>query len=260
MIVVFVNSMEDTATFSPLYDRIENCTLLYNPSREEVEKVLTENPNETLMCLGHGSARGLFTHDFKGYLIDRNTPYLDTREIIGVWCYASDFARINNLRGFFTYMFISNPQEALVHRCGEHTYEFVYEQNRQFATKLNELIRNETPMEDWVEILYEGCDLKVDFVEFNYSNLAYFNGEENYVPQLLLDEEKEFWEEGTLWRDVCYNEECEFIVCFTDNDGIQKWERVNSYEEMVNRVDELSVELYEENAKNIMVFGEDSQI
>ena len=128
MIVVFVNSMEDTATFSRLYDGLEDVTLLYNPTREEVENVLRERPTERLMCLGHGSARGLFSHDFKGYLIDRNTtPLLQTREMIGIWCYASDFARLNNLRGFFTYMFISNPQEAFQHRCGEVSEEVVFE-------------------------------------------------------------------------------------------------------------------------------------
>ena len=73
MIVVFVNSKEDTATFSRLYDGLEDITLLYNPTREEVENVLRERPTERLMCLGHGTSLGLFSHDFKGYIIDRDT-------------------------------------------------------------------------------------------------------------------------------------------------------------------------------------------
>ena len=192
MIAVFVNSMADTATFAPLFRDIEGISL-YNPTRAELEKVLAENPTETFMCLGHGSSRGLFSADMHGFLLDRdNAHLLKNREVIGIWCYASDFARLNNLRGFFTYMFISNSQEVFYHRFEPQTDEFVFEQNQQFASKVNELIKNETPMEDWVEILFESADrIDVDFVNFNYSNLSYFDGEDNYVPQSLLDEEKQ---------------------------------------------------------------------
>ena len=70
MIAVFVNSMADTATFAPLFKDIEGISL-YNPTREELEKVLAENPTETFMCLGHGSPRGLFSADMHGFLLDR---------------------------------------------------------------------------------------------------------------------------------------------------------------------------------------------
>ena len=274
MIVVYVNTMEDTNTFSSLYKDLD-CTLLYNPTRKEVEDILKERPTETLMCLGHGSSRGLFATDFNGYLIDRSmVDLLRSREMIGIWCYASDFARMNNLRGFFTYMFISNTQECSWHRCGSYDNEVVFEQNRKFATKVNELIKEDRPMVEWVEVLYDGCDSQLDFVDFNYSNLAYFDGESNYVPQHLLDEETERrnlaqaesyifddydWEEGTLWHDSCRSL-TEYIVCYTDNDLVQKWEEYKSYEDMVCRVNELSEELYEEYADKIMVFEKDSQI
>jgi hypothetical protein len=272
MIAVFVNSMADTATFAPLFKDIEGISL-YNPTREELEKVLTENPTETLMCLGHGSPRGLFSADMNGFLLDRNNVHLlKDREMIGIWCYASDFARIHNLRGFFTYMFISNEQECSVHRCGSYDNEVVYEQNRLFAEKVRGLIVANVPMEEWVDFLYESCDNNLAFVDFNYSNLSYFDGESNYVPQSLLDEEREReqiaqaesylfddWEEGTLWHGYCISP-TEYIVCYTDNDHRQKWEEYNSYEDMVNRVNDLSAELYEEYASKIMVFEKDSQI
>lgn len=191
MIVVYVNTMEDTATFSRLYDGLD-CTLLYNPTREEVETALANNPTETLMCLGHGSSRGLFASDMRGFLIDsKMLDLLVTREIIGIWCYASDFARYNNLRGFFTYMFISNSNECLWNRCGEYSNDIIFEQNRKFATNINNLIIDGTPIEDWVELLYNDCDIDLPFVEFNYSNLAYFDGTETYVPQHIIDEQNE---------------------------------------------------------------------
>ena len=257
MIAVFVNSMADTATFAPLFKDIEGISL-YNPTREELEKVLAENPTETFMCLGHGSPRGLFSADMHGFLLDRdNVHLLKDRDVIGIWCYASDFARLNNLRGFFTYMFISNAQECSYHRCGNYYNEVVYEQNRIFAEKVRGLIAENKPMEEWVDYLYESCDSSLDFVDFNYSNLAYFDGESNYAPQQLLDES---WEDGTLWHDYCIEEEDSYIVCYIDNDGRNVWEEYNDYDESIDRIDELYTELNEENAEKIMLFNKNSEM
>ena len=257
MIAVFVDSMADTATFAPLFKDIEGISL-YNPTREELEKVLAENPTETFMCLGHGSPRGLFSADMHGFLLDRdNVHLLKDRDVIGIWCYASDFARLNNLRGFFTYMFISNAQECSYHRCGNYYNEVVYEQNRIFAEKVRGLIAENKPMEEWVDYLYESCDSSLDFVDFNYSNLAYFDGESNYAPQQLLDES---WEDGTLWHNSCIDEGESYIVCYIDNDGRNVWEEYNDYDESIDRIDELYTELNEENAEKIMLFNKNTEM
>lgn len=257
MIAVFVDSMADTATFAPLFKDIEGI-YLYNPTREELEKVLAENPTETFMCLGHGSPRGLFSADMHGFLLDRdNVHLLKDRDVIGIWCYASDFARLNNLRGFFTYMFISNAQECSYHKCGNYYNEVVYEQNRIFAEKVRGLIAENKPMEEWVDYLYESCDSSLDFVDFNYSNLAYFDGESNYAPQQLLDES---WEEGTLWHNSCIDEGESYIVCYIDNDGKNVWEEYYDYDEAIERIDNLYAELNEENAEKIMLFNKNTEL
>ena len=257
MIAVFVDSMADTATFAPLFKDIEGI-YLYNPTREELEKVLAENPTETFMCLGHGSPRGLFSADMHGFLLDRdNVHLLKDRDVIGIWCYASDFARQNNLRGFFTYMFISNAQECSYHRCGNYYNEVVYEQNRIFAEKVRGLIAENKPMEEWVDYLYESCDSSLDFVDFNYSNLAYFDGESNYAPQQLLDES---WEDGTLWHNSCIDEGESYIVCYIDNDGRNVWEEYNDYNKAIDRINDLYAELYVENADKIMLFNKNTEI
>lgn len=257
MIAVFVDSMADTATFAPLFKDIEGI-YLYNPTREELEKVLVENPTETFMCLGHGSPRGLFSADMHGFLLDRdNVHLLKDRDVIGIWCYASDFARLNNLRGFFTHMFISNAQECSYHKCGNYYNEVVYEQNRIFAEKVRGLIAENKPMEEWVDYLYESCDSSLNFVDFNYSNLAYFDGESNYVPQQLLDES---WEDGTLWHNSCIDEGESYIVCYIDNDGKNVWEEYYDYDEAIERIDSLYAELNEENAEKIMLFNKNTEL
>lgn len=201
MIVVYVNSMADTATFDAIYRNLnEDTIILHNPSRAEVDAILTERPTETLLCFGHGSPRGLFSHDFSGMLIDaESVPLLVNREMIGIWCYASNFGIAHNLRGFFTYMFISNQQECVFNRCGWYEDSVIFAENRLFAERVNELIRNEIPMDKWVEILYESRNDDLPFVEFNYRNLSYLDGN---TPQLIIEDNDGIeFAESYLWED-----------------------------------------------------------
>ena len=174
MIVIYVNSMSDTDTFHAVYENLD-CKLLYNPTREEVVKILYDNPGETLLAFGHGTPYGLLNAYMDGYVIDcLMEDMLRNREVIGIWCYASMFGERARLKGFFTNMFISNPMEADLMGCGNWDEEVLFEQNKKFAVAINELIRNEVPMDTWCEILYENCDKELPFVEFNYSKLKTF--------------------------------------------------------------------------------------
>ena len=234
MIAIFMNTMEDTNTFAPLFEGLD-CGVLVNPTRAEVIEVLEQNPTETLLCLGHGSPRGLFASDWQGYVIDSSMSYLlKDREMIGIWCYASDFARMNNLKGFFTYMFISNANEASIHHCGEVTDELIYEENLKFSNAINTFIKEGKPMEEWVETLYESCNSDLPFVEFNYSNLAYFDGENNYCPKYLLEEEETY--QPTLWDDV----DDYYFPTDYDSESAFYFARINKVEDF----------LYEKNGMN----------
>lgn len=253
MIVVYVNSLADTATFDAIYQNISDCTLLYNPTREEVTNILIERPNETLLCFGHGSPRGLFTHDFKGMLIDGDMAHLlIDREMIGIWCYASQFGLTYGLRGFFTYMFISNATECRSNGCGLVDERIIFEQNRLFAERVNELITTNVPMEDWVSILYEGRDLGYSFVDYNYGNLAYLDGNEER-PQLLVEQANLERAESYLWGDDHY------IICYTDETLNNRWECVDGFDAMQERVCELCDILGVED-EEIMVFEKNAQL
>lgn len=202
MIVVYVNSMEDTATFDAIYRNLsEDTIILHNPSRAEVDAILTERPTETLLCFGHGSPIGLYSHDFSGMLIDaESVPLLVNREMIGIWCYASNFGIAHNLRGFFTYMFISNKQECAFNRCGWYENSVIFAENRLFAERINTLIRENTPLEKWTEILYESRNADLPFVEFNYSKLSYLDG--NGTPQIVVeDDDKILFAESYMFEN-----------------------------------------------------------
>lgn len=176
MIVIHMDSMKDTARLKRLYDGLDNVTLLYNKSREEIEDVLSTNDDKLVMCLGHGSRWGLFSLDWHGNVIDhRNAHLLKDRFVIGIWCYAAEFADIVGLHGYFTSMFISNVGEALSHGFPNNTEEDIFNEIDFFCDQIRNFIENGTEMSCWVNILQEVCHREKDFVKFNYEAMAFFD-------------------------------------------------------------------------------------
>ena len=179
MIVIHIDTQKDTSFLKKTYEGIDNLILLYNPTKEEVNKTLKENPNEDVMMLGHGSTTGLFNHDFKStdyYIIGYdNVELLKNRNCIGIWCYAKEFARKYALKGYFTSMFISNGGEAksFGYKAEE---EDVFNEVQNFSAYVNMLIKDNTPYTEWVESLQSMVDMSKDYVNFNYSNMEYFDG------------------------------------------------------------------------------------
>lgn len=176
MIVIHMDSMKDTARLKRLYEGLDNVTLLYNKSREEIEEVLMTNDDKLVMCLGHGSRWGLFSHDWHGNVIDhRNAHLLKDRFVIGIWCYAAEFADRVGLHGYFTSMFISNMGEALCHGFPNNTEEDIFNEIDFFCDQIRSFIENGTEMSCWVNILQESCHREKDFVRFNYEAMAFFD-------------------------------------------------------------------------------------
>lgn len=176
MIVIHIDTMKDTARLKRLYEGIDNVTLLYNAKRKRIDKELATNPDKLVMCLGHGSPHGLFGTGWNGYAIDsQNACYLKDKIVIGIWCYASEFADKNGLHGFFTSMFISNFSEALFHGFPNNNEEDIFNEIDVFVEQVKDFIINQVEMKDWVNILQENCHKEKDFVRFNYEALAFYD-------------------------------------------------------------------------------------
>lgn len=182
MIVILVDILEDAHLLHRAYQGIEDMTLLVNPTCDDVDKVLKERPGETLMCMGHGYGGGLFGGLYfwgKGMPIlvgDRNIELLRGRELICIWCHADDFAaRHPELQGFFTSMFISNAGGAAAYGFDADNDE-IYKEVTLFSERVNKLIKNQTPLYEWPEILRTQADTTKDYVRFNYEGLKYNNG------------------------------------------------------------------------------------
>jgi hypothetical protein len=178
VIVVHIDSQHDTSVMKAMYEGLADVTLLYNPTRLELEDALEKNPTADLITIGHGNAHGLFSRDWSGYVIDgANADLLRGRErVVCVWCWAADFARRNQLRGFFTSMFISNPEEAIMYGKDRRPVEVFDQQNLWLCDEVKSMWNGKTPMNEWVERLRSRCDNSLDFVRYNYEGVTYLNG------------------------------------------------------------------------------------
>lgn len=118
--VLVVHPRDPTTDFLvPIYSRLD-ATVITKAIPQHRIRGLMENFDQ-LMFMGHGSPWGLMSvgqfpgggfiinDSFRAQLAERdNTVY--------VWCYADQFVHYNNLRGFYTGMFVSDMMEARM--CG----------------------------------------------------------------------------------------------------------------------------------------------
>ena len=186
MITILINSQKDTDFLRRAYEGLENNIVLVNPSRERAEKVLAEHPNDMAMLMGHGSPSGLFSADWRGYIIDsKNAHLLQNREVIAIWCWAKEFGRKEGLKGFFTSMFISNIGEYNSYfrndRTQTHTEEEIFNGITDFVTDVNTYIKIGKPLNEWCDGLRESADYSKNFVQYNYDGLEYFDGNQDRV-------------------------------------------------------------------------------
>ena len=214
MIVIHIDTQQDTSFLKKTYEGISNLILLYNPTKDEVNKTLEENPNEDVMMLGHGSPSGLFSHDWKGFVIDyTNAHLLKGRNCIGIWCWAKKFAKNYGLKGYFTSMFISNEGEARTFGYNA-TEEEVFEEVVFFAKSINTLIIDNVPYEEWVGKLQAIADMSKPFVKYNYDAMEYFDGTQKadsaedtfgFLTDTEEDVERKTDDEVDMWfEDYCF--------------------------------------------------------
>jgi hypothetical protein len=173
MLVIHIISKEDTNDFSGIYEGLENTTVLINPKKSECKKAII-NEKERIIFIGHGTAWGLLNQRLDGFIVDSNmVQFLRGKDIIGIWCNASDFGDRYNLTGFFTSMFISNTDELV--DCGfqifEDCDEEIKKQNKIFASRINQFLTANTPSKEWEMKLYNSLENEKEFVYYNYETM-----------------------------------------------------------------------------------------
>lgn len=107
-----IHPKDDSTDFlKEIYKDLPNTIVIdFSLSRKDLKTLI--NMCHRIIMLGHGSSNGLFDSLQKSYLIDSNIAgYLKDKECIGIWCYASEFAKKYNIPGFWSGMYISEISE-----------------------------------------------------------------------------------------------------------------------------------------------------
>lgn len=148
--------------------------------KEEMLKALQEEKDTVLFC-GHGSGGGLWTPNigargkdsWAGFAFSyKDIPYVKAKNIIGIWCHASDFSRTFDVRGFYSSMFISNSGEAHFEGVEGVDDSAITKSEKLFCKRVNKLLKAKTPLSEWVGIL-QGYTPSNAVEEFNYNGLYY---------------------------------------------------------------------------------------
>ena len=179
--VIFSNMGDtDTLVLKHIWEGLPNVKVFEvnshnGPWTKKVDTAILAEKDTLILC-GHGYPSGLLSSQNHGepFLVsERNVRFVKAKRVIGIWCYASSFAKSVNLNGFFSSMFISNPVEALINNCTKSNGEIITREEILFGKRLNKLITSDTPMSEWKDKLIEQADMSIDVVKFNYRGLTY---------------------------------------------------------------------------------------
>lgn len=179
--VIFSNMGDtDTLVLRNIWEDLPNVRVVEvnshnGPARKKVDEAILAEKGTLIMC-GHGFPSGLMSPQARGdslLVSERNARYIKAERVIGIWCHASAFAQSVGLKGFFSSMFISNRNEAVMNNCYRSDAAIITREEILFAQRLNKLIASDVPMSEWKQKLIEQADMNIDVTRFNYKGLTH---------------------------------------------------------------------------------------
>ena len=133
--------------------------------REAIKK------HDKIIMLGHGSPDGLFSSKQERFIIDSNLVYLLREKLlVGIWCYASEFAIKYKLKGLFSGMIISEMDEAYLNAV-DATEEEIEKSNFMFANTIMSI--EDFHSKQSVLFAKQMYDNKTSIVNFNREHIYY---------------------------------------------------------------------------------------
>ena len=117
-------------------DHPEWSIIRYFPGQKVLHKLI--QAHDRIIILSHGDETGMGDLKTQTYWLDCNSvQWLKGKEVVGIWCYASDFFEKYKLKGFATGMFISEIDEAYLN-CVTCTEKDIRKSNRLFSFLLKD--------------------------------------------------------------------------------------------------------------------------
>lgn len=186
-----------TEMLGSIYEDLPNVRLFDSYlQRDEILSAIAAAPiDEPILLLGHGSPRGLFDIRYGLVINSDDSCLLENRpNLICIWCYASSYAYLHSLKGFFSGMFISEPREALMCGVGASDEEIGWCAS-DFALRLGDLLRAGKTVAEAASEMMDPKWIVSDLTEYNYSRLEYrpTGGED-----MPMDDRRFFEESGIM--------------------------------------------------------------
>lgn len=180
MKILFIHPEDNSTKFlSQIYENVSDKTVLVGGyEKEEIFELIKQH--DRIVMMGHGSPDGLFSvGKFKtklGFVIEKTfRDVLQNKDNVYIWCYASDFVKNNNLKGFSTGMFISELYEAKYCSVYNSTHKKVDESNKVFTDLVTNTIT--LPSNQMFEEIREKYGYLVktnDVAKYNHKRLKLF--------------------------------------------------------------------------------------
>ena len=163
-----------TDFLKPIYEGISNKTVISKGNKLKVMDLI--EAHDRILMMGHGSPNGLFAMSSfisgSAYIIDNSiAPLLKNKTNVFIWCNADKFVERNELKGFYSGMFVSEVGEA--NFCGLKTdQQEVNESNCSFSIALAKVIEESIDdMHKSVEELYSIVAQKNIVAQYNLERL-----------------------------------------------------------------------------------------
>lgn len=152
MKTLVIHPEDHTTDFlKPIYASLPDTTVVMGGvGRKEIHALI--EGHERILMMGHGSSTGLFSMGrygvryFEKIVDHESVPYLRGKENIFIWCYASDFVKTHDLKGFSTGMFISEVSEARICNVSQYDQQMVDESNACFVDVVARHIEEPLPV------------------------------------------------------------------------------------------------------------------
>lgn len=186
MTIIFSNMLDpDCQSIMNMWYGLTNVNIIEitpNMDIDEAEDLVNNAiiaEDETIIFAGHGTKYGLlFPYFDKGYYIfhDQNINLVHAKNIFCAWCYASTF--VDNYKYILhncvaTSMFISNVNEAHDSDIFNYTQEQINSNGQRFYSNVNQLLRDNIPLNEWIMQLGAKMDIENEIDTFNRQGLYY---------------------------------------------------------------------------------------
>lgn len=169
MKILVIHPADPTTDFlKKIYSGIDCNVVTGNTSNSSLKRLIKEH--DRVFILGHGAPYGLFGH---GRLIIDSTFVDWLRGMdnnVYIWCNADKFVERYGLKGFYSGMFISEPEEADFYKVTATKQEITYS-NEYFSEIVNEMIDKPEFLLEHTKSKYKSEDNKV--IQYNNMRLYY---------------------------------------------------------------------------------------